>query len=84
MSNKIDKGFSLSYWKLSYRRKFFRTLWLTPVWMVVILLLFHKQSFEVVLILEIIIVVSSGVQLLYTYKKWQDEERARQKITDCF
>ena len=26
-TDKVDKGFCLSYWKLSYRRKFIRTLW---------------------------------------------------------
>ena len=28
--DKVDKGFELIYWKLSYRRKFIRTLWLIP------------------------------------------------------
>ena len=31
--NKVDKGFELVYWKLSYRRKFIRTLWTIP-WMI--------------------------------------------------
>jgi hypothetical protein len=38
MSDKTDKGFELSYWKLSYRRKFVRTLWGAPA--VLLLLLF--------------------------------------------
>lgn len=31
MGRKVDKGFQLIYWKLSYRRKFLRTLWWTPL-----------------------------------------------------
>ena len=27
MKNKVDKGFELAYWNLSYRRKLIRTLW---------------------------------------------------------
>ena len=30
MSQKVDKGIELCYWKLSYRRKFIRTLWIIP------------------------------------------------------
>ena len=35
--NKVDKGFELVYWKLSYRRKFIRTLWMIP-WAIVSLI----------------------------------------------
>jgi hypothetical protein len=27
MNSKVDTGFCLSYWSLSYRRKFLRTIW---------------------------------------------------------
>jgi hypothetical protein len=27
MNTKIDKGVQFNYWKLTYRRKFIRTLW---------------------------------------------------------
>ena len=35
---KIDKGFELDYWKLSYRRKFIRTLWLIPLGIIAVML----------------------------------------------
>lgn len=35
--NKVDKGFELVYWELSYRRKFIRTLWMIP-WTIVSLI----------------------------------------------
>ena len=36
----VDKGFELRYHKLSYRRRFIRTLWLIP-WMILILILVY-------------------------------------------
>jgi len=36
MDNGIDKGFCLMYHKLSYRRKFIRTIWMTPFAILVI------------------------------------------------
>ena len=36
MSQKVDKGIELCYWKLSYRRKFIRTLWIIPFEVIVI------------------------------------------------
>ena len=31
MSEKVDKGIMMWYGKLSYRRKFIRTLWIIPI-----------------------------------------------------
>ena len=36
MSEKVDKGIMVCYWKLSYRRKFIRTLWMIPIAIVII------------------------------------------------
>ena len=41
---KIDKGFSFSYWRLSYRRKFIRTLWFIPLAVLVILAVILTQA----------------------------------------
>ena len=35
MSEKVDKGIEVCYWKLSYRRKLIRTLWMIPVWIMI-------------------------------------------------
>ncbi len=34
---KIDTGIELCYWKLSYRRKFIRTLWMIPLSIITII-----------------------------------------------
>lgn len=72
--NKTDKGFELLYCKLSYRRKFIRTLWITPWVIGVIVVLFHQNTniiIDVLLSLGLIIIYIC--QLIYTYKKWKDE-----------
>ena len=42
---KVDKGIELCYWKLSYRRKFIRTLWMIPI-AIVIIFYFHTKIFS--------------------------------------
>ena len=75
MTEKIDKGFSLIYRKLSYRRKFLRTLWSTPI--ILLLFLFDedvsvfgmsRNSFMIFLILLFI------VQAVYNYYRWKNDD----------
>lgn len=85
MADKIDKGFSLSYWKLSYRRKFIRTLWMLPI-CIVVLVFFYLSSPQDTLVLGILVLalIVSIIQLVYNYVKWKAEERNRKNTTDCF
>lgn len=72
---KIDKGFSFNYWKLSYRRKFIRTLWMSPVTVITILglqLMCDSSLFRCVI--EIALVLSFVIQAIYNYMKWRTEE----------
>ena len=71
-SEKVDKGFELRYWKLSYRRKFIRTIWMAPLVPLAIFLLFHfHKSLFVALTLSLAVILIDAIQLLYTYHKWQ-------------
>jgi len=78
-SNRIDKGFQLSYWKLSYRRKFMRTLWTIPFSIAVILVYFYRShSFHserlaaaAPVVLAGLLTVITLVQLVYTYIRWK-------------
>lgn len=76
MAQKTDKGFQLNYWKLSYRRKFFRTLWLTPICVIVLLLLYAANPQEWYLGVLVLVFIVNIIQLAYTYTKWKAEERA--------
>lgn len=70
MSEKIDKGFCLVYNKLSYRRKFIRTLWLLPVYIAILFMGKHIPN-RVKLLVSIPVVIIFVIQARYTYVKWK-------------
>ena len=71
-AGKVDKGFELIYWKLSYRRKFIRTLWAIPFAILTIILVsWFYQSIVTTFIFAMIILIVGIAQLIYTYKKWK-------------
>ncbi len=69
----VDKGFHFSYWGLSYRRKFIRTLWVIGITPIVLLLPDDVRPFskEFLFILTLTVGI---VQLIYTYVMWKDLE----------
>ena len=72
---KVDKGFELIYYNLSYRRRFIRTLWLIP-WMILVLCWLHWLEDTPMFILvpvAIIFAVVDFIQALHNYKKWKEE-----------
>ena len=73
--NKVDKGFEFVYWKLSYRRKFIRTLWTIP-WMIASLIFIQivGENYKYTMIAGIIYLVVFPIQAIYNYKKWMKEE----------
>lgn len=71
---KIDKEFAFCFWKLSYRRKFIRTIWMLPILIIVIFYLqitfkSHVLTGVIGAILGIIFII----QAVYYYKKWKAE-----------
>lgn len=72
---KVDKGFELSYWNLSYRRKFIRTLWMIPFGFFALALLYFVRISSIIMIIYIVIFLIVEVsQLRYTYYHWKKEE----------
>ena len=68
----IDKGFEFSYWKLSYRRKFIRTLWMIPFAIVAVIILFSTNiEYIFALLTTMLLIVVFVIQLVYTYKKYK-------------
>jgi hypothetical protein len=76
MKQRTDQRFGFLYSKLLYRRKFIRTLWVSPL----ILLPFFLPSNQEFLgvpregyfwILVVVLIAQAG----YTYYKWQTEEK---------
>jgi len=73
---KVDKGFCWMYWKLSYRRKFIRTLWMTPFLIAVIAFVLYTQpyallSYTIPIIISIVLVVIYVLQLMYNFIRWK-------------
>ncbi|WP_313893591.1 hypothetical protein [Psychrobacillus sp.] len=73
---KLDSGFVFTYYKLSYRRKMIRTLWMAPIIFLGLLALyrFADKSSNDVLILSIITLIIFLIQLTYTYTNWKKSE----------
>ena len=79
---KNDNGFELVYWNLSYRRKFIRSLWITPFLIFVIIL--GWVTWESALVAAIFTILGFGIlitQVIYNYKRWKDTDN---NVTDKF
>ena len=77
---KIDRGLVFFYWKLSYRRRFIRTLWLLPSLPLVIVLVqavFQDWLFTAVISVELLGLWAA--QAVVNYRKWKKTEGELQK-----
>jgi hypothetical protein len=75
MKNKVDKGYELIYWNLSYRRKFIRTLWMAPLIITLIgFIIFSGNNMFITRIAPILSIILYIWQLTYTYNKWKKYE----------
>ena len=74
MSEKVDKGIEVCYWKLSYRRKLIRTLWMIPV-LIMINIVICKEfpAYSYARIIGVILFLPVFIQAAYNYKKWKNE-----------
>jgi hypothetical protein len=73
-----DKGFCLNYWKLSYRRKFLRTIWGLAIVLVGAAAIFAtQQGYRTVpgyVVLGTVLLIGVA-QAIYNYSRWQSEAR---------
>ncbi|MBX9138865.1 MULTISPECIES: hypothetical protein [unclassified Clostridium] len=75
MKNKVDKGFELNYWNLSYRRKFIRNLWQMPICVLLLGFCFLiGDNLIINRIVPVLIIIEGIGQIIYTYIKWKNEE----------
>ena len=68
---RIDVGFCLNYRKLSNRRKFIRTLWVTPVLLISIVGMWY-YGFAIPYML--IVLATYIIQLVCTFSAWKREK----------
>lgn len=83
MNGGCDKGFCLSYYKLSYRRKFIRTIWTLVIGSLAVAallkfrpVLWTKPTWLV--ICGVVLVLIFLIQAAYNYSRWQAELRDSQ------
>jgi len=75
--NKVDKGFELIYWNLSYRRKFIRTLWLIPFGILTLIVVWLKlENFIFNSIITTFLIAIFIIQLIYNFIKWKEEKQS--------
>lgn len=81
MSEKVDKGVEFCYWKLSYRRKLIRTLWMIPV-LIMINIAFYKAfpAYSYARIIGVILFLPVFIQATYNYKKWKNETAQEEDV----
>lgn len=73
---KVDKGFELIYFKLSYRRKLIRSLTSLPLFIagVVLVILFSELSYTANLLLIISFMFIWAISMIYNFYKWKQEK----------
>lgn len=77
---KVDKGFEFVYYKLSYRRKFIRTIVSLPFLAGCLGILYYLNlsiqywSQRTYFIILTIFIIAYAIQLVYNYKMWKKEE----------
>ncbi|QOR64806.1 ATPase [Cytobacillus suaedae] len=74
---KVDKGFEISYFKLTYRRKMLRTLTGFPFFIAALFIIYYFSSWSLAAYITFVILalLSLFIQFIYNYKMWKKEER---------
>lgn len=74
--DKVDRGFAFNYYRLSYRRKFLRSLTTLPILILVVIIIyvFTDWSLLINILVGGILLMFYLVQLIYNYYMWQRNE----------
>ncbi len=84
MRNGTDKGLCLNWMRLSYRRKFIRSLWAGPTMLALLFLVVPKERTYCGLSRDLIAsgcAVGFCYQGISNYRKWREEKDAKEKIS---
>lgn len=73
---KVDKGFELVYFKLSYRRKLIRTFIILPALIGAYLVLYFLKEWSLAMkvIIGLLFILLIAVQLVYNFMMWKRTE----------
>lgn len=77
MRGGCDQGFCVNYSKLSYRRKFLRTIWIAVAGILIAagILVIKPDARAPAVVFLIAILVVSGAQGIDNYRQWQAERQ---------
>lgn len=93
-NGKVDKGFELIYFKLSHRRKFIRTIEITVIGIILVLLIHlgskDAEGFKLLYLTDnilifcvcVVIGIVGSIQGAIEYKKWIDEKISANDMVD--
>lgn len=77
---KVDKGFELRYKKLSYRRRFIRTLWMIPLMILALCFSYWAGvSIYVLIPTTILFFVADFLQAYNNYKLWKKSGKRKRR-----
>jgi hypothetical protein len=83
MKGGCDKGFCFSYFSLSYRRKFIRTIWASVIFTpIAVMMMTQLPSLAgwPTYALTAFMVVGSVLQATYNYRRWRAENDTKQSV----
>ncbi|MBB6513800.1 fatty acid desaturase [Gracilibacillus halotolerans] len=74
---KVDKGFNLIYYKLSYRRRMIRSFTTLPVAIVAVIIIYLYTEWSTItyVFLGLLFLLLFSIEVLYNYIKWQQNEK---------
>ncbi|CAG9621898.1 hypothetical protein [Sutcliffiella rhizosphaerae] len=74
---KVDKGFSLVYYSLSYRRRFIRSMWTYPIVFIplIVVIIFYKIELTIALGVIGLLIISASIEIMYNYTRWKRQEK---------
>jgi len=75
-SDKVDKGFKINYFKLSYRRKMIRSLTILPILILATIVIYYYTEWSMTtnILVGLAILILFLVQLIYNFYMWKKNE----------
>ncbi|MGM8213268.1 hypothetical protein ACLIBH_10875 [Virgibacillus sp. W0430] len=74
---RVDKGFAINYFKLSYRRRMIRNLYTLPLTAVAVGVIFMYTSWSITvnILFATVVFLLIVAEIIYNYRKWQTSKQ---------
>jgi len=75
--DKVDRGFKINYFKLSYRRKMIRTIIFIPINILLLIFIYVYTNWSMVvnILVGLSLIIAGLVQLIYNFNMWKKNEK---------